>query len=59
MTRAPVMVKVKKRRTKEGGADVDIVSKLKEAVAEARGQTDDKKIQNLREELKGFYGGER
>jgi DNA helicase HerA-like ATPase len=59
MTRAPVMVKVKKRRTKEGGADVDIISKLKEAVAEARGQTDDKKIQNLREELKGFYGGER
>jgi DNA helicase HerA-like ATPase len=56
-TRAPVMIRVKKRRTKEGGADIDIVSKLKEAVAEAKEQTDDKKVQKLREELKGFYGG--
>ena len=31
ITRAPVMVKVRPRLTKEGGADVDIVKKLAEA----------------------------
>ena len=35
VTRAPVMVKIRKRETEEGGADIDVVEKLKEAVREA------------------------
>jgi DNA helicase HerA-like ATPase len=35
MTKAPVMVRVKRRRTQEGGADIDIVGKLKEAFSTA------------------------
>jgi len=31
VTRAPVMVKVRQRQTKEGGADVDVVRKLEQA----------------------------
>jgi len=35
VTRAPIMVKIRKRKTKEGGGDIDIVNKLKEAREEA------------------------
>ncbi|MEM0203749.1 MAG: ATP-binding protein [Archaeoglobaceae archaeon] len=53
MTRAPVMVRVKKRRTKEGGADIDILGKLREALAVK--QSKEEEIQRLRDELKGLY----
>ena len=53
MTRAPVMVKVKKRRTQEGGSDIDIIGKLKEACTVA--SKGEKEIQRLRDELKGIY----
>lgn len=56
MTRAPVMVKVKKRRTLEGGADVDIVGKLNEALKVASENKKEKEIQKLREELRDFMG---
>ncbi|MEM2294191.1 MAG: ATP-binding protein [Nitrososphaerota archaeon] len=56
MTRAPVMVKVKKRKTQEGGADIDIVGKLREASTVGRESKGEKEIQKLREELKGIYG---
>ena len=35
ITRAPVMVKIRPRETEEGGADIDVVKKLKEAEKEA------------------------
>jgi hypothetical protein len=35
VTRAPVMVKIRQRETEEGGADIDVVKKLREAVREA------------------------
>ncbi|MBC7113790.1 MAG: ATP-binding protein [Candidatus Methanomethyliales bacterium] len=56
ITRAPVMIKVKKRRTREGGADIDIVGKLSEALKATSERKDEKEIQELREELKNFYG---
>jgi DNA helicase HerA-like ATPase len=56
MTRAPVMVKIRKRRTQEGGADIDVISKLKEAFSVANERKGEKEIQRLREELKGIYG---
>ena len=34
VTKAPVMVKVRTRETVEGGADIDVIGKLKEAVKE-------------------------
>ncbi|RLF05409.1 MAG: ATP-binding protein [Thermoprotei archaeon] len=34
VTRVPVMVKIRSRETREGGADIDVVSKLKEALNE-------------------------
>jgi DNA helicase HerA-like ATPase len=56
MTRAPVMIKVKRRETREGGADIDIVGKLKEALAVGRESKSEEEIQRLRDELKGIYG---
>ncbi|MGF3521731.1 MAG: ATP-binding protein [Candidatus Bathyarchaeia archaeon] len=54
MTRAPVMVKIKKRRTKEGGSDIDIVAKMKAAVEKARQETAENESSRLRSELQGF-----
>ena len=54
MTRAPVMVRVKKRRTQEGGSDIDIVGKMKLAVREASEETPEKESERLRSELQGF-----
>jgi DNA helicase HerA-like ATPase len=56
MTKAPVMVRVKRRRTQEGGADIDIVGKLKEAFSTASKGAGEGEIERLRGELKGFYG---
>ena len=36
ITKAPVMVKIRQRETKEGGADIDVVESLKKAVEKAR-----------------------
>ncbi|RLF88667.1 ATP-binding protein, partial [Thermococci archaeon] len=36
VTKVPVMVKIRERRTMEGGADIDIVSKLRDARDEVR-----------------------
>ncbi|MEM2991037.1 MAG: ATP-binding protein [Halobacteria archaeon] len=52
MTRVPVMVKIRKRRTREGGADIDVVGKLKEAVEQVKNE--DKGIEELRGELTAF-----
>lgn len=54
MTRAPVMAKIKKRRTREGGSDIDIMGRMKEAVKKAKEETVEKESQRLREEIKGF-----
>ncbi len=35
VTKVPVMVKIRKRRTREGGADIDVIEKLKAAMEEA------------------------
>jgi DNA helicase HerA-like ATPase len=54
MTRAPVMVKVKKRRTREGGSDIDIVGKMKLAIEQASAETPENESKRLRSELEGF-----
>lgn len=54
MTRAPVMLSVRKRRTKEGGSDIDIVTKLKNAKEKAEKETVQNESQRLREEMKTF-----
>jgi DNA helicase HerA-like ATPase len=54
MTRAPVMVKIKKRRTKEGGSDIDIVAKMKVAIEKASQETTENESSRLRSELQGF-----
>lgn len=38
VTKAPVMVKIRIRETVEGGADIDIISKLREAVREVENE---------------------
>lgn len=54
MTHAPVMLSVRKRRTKEGGSDIDIVTKLKNAKEKAEKETVQNESQLLREEMKKF-----
>jgi len=54
MTRAPVMLSVKKRSTKEGGSDIDIVTKLKSAKEVAEKETVKNESQILREQMKNF-----
>ncbi|ADT84836.1 helicase HerA-like domain-containing protein [Thermococcus barophilus] len=50
VTKMPVMVKIRKRMTKEGGADIDIVAKLREAMKAA--EEYEKNLDNvIREEL--------
>jgi DNA helicase HerA-like ATPase len=58
MTRAPVMVKVKRRRTREGGSDIDIVGKMKSAIEKASEETSENQSKRLRDELEGFLGEE-
>jgi DNA helicase HerA-like ATPase len=56
MTRAPIMARIKKRATREGGSDVDIIGKMKDAVAKAKEETLDNESERLRKDLKGFMG---
>jgi len=51
MTKMPVMVRVRERRTREGGADLDVVSFLKKAREEASAERPEVKIEKLRSEL--------
>jgi hypothetical protein len=48
------MVRVKKRRTREGGSDIDIVSKMKIAIEKASEEVPEKESERLRSELQGF-----
>ncbi len=52
MTRAPVMMKVKRRRTLEGGSDIDIVAKMKTAIEKAKEESLDNESDRLRKEMK-------
>lgn len=54
MTRAPIMARIKKRVTREGGSDIDIMSKMKDAVKKAKEETVDNESRRLREDIKGF-----
>ncbi len=54
MTRAPIMARIKKRTTREGGSDIDITGKMKEAVEKAGEETVENDSQRLRKDLKGF-----
>jgi DNA helicase HerA-like ATPase len=54
MTRAPIMARIRKRVTREGGSDIDIMGKMKDAVKEAKQETVDNESQRLREDIKGF-----
>jgi len=54
MTRAPIMARIKKRATREGGSDIDIMSKMKEAVEKAGKETSENASERLRKDLKGF-----
>lgn len=53
----PVMVRVRGRRTREGGADIDVVSKLKEARTKAKGDAKLSEDQKKREPFSGQFGG--
>ncbi len=52
MTRAPIMARISKRATREGGSDVDILSKMKEAVSKAKEQTVENESARLRKNVK-------
>jgi DNA helicase HerA-like ATPase len=54
MTRAPIMARIRKRVTREGGSDIDIMGKMKDAVKKAKEETVDSESQRLREDIKGF-----
>ena len=52
MTRAPIMMRVRNRTTKEGGSDIDIIAKLKDAIAKAKEHTIENDSQQLRKNIK-------
>jgi len=54
MTRAPIMARIKKRTTREGGSDIDIIGKMNDAVSKAKEETLDNESERLRKEMKGF-----
>lgn len=54
MTRAPIMARIKKRTTREGGSDIDIMGKMKNAIEKAKEETVENESLRLRKELKGF-----
>jgi len=60
ITKAPVMVKIRHRETEEGGADIDVISKLKEALKEAEEEETSliKKINEERELIKDIVEGD-
>ena len=55
MTRVPVMVRVRRRRTREGGADIDILAKLKEARQHARSMDELREIERKTVNLGGDF----
>lgn len=54
MTRAPLMISVRKRSTKEGGSDIDIIAKMKKALEIASKETTENQSQLLRDDLNNF-----
>jgi hypothetical protein len=56
MTRAPIMAKVRKRTTKEGGSDIDILAKMKDAIEKTNEEDPESESKRLRAELKSFLG---
>jgi hypothetical protein len=54
MTRAPIMARIRKRVTREGGSDVDIMGKMKDAVTKAKEETLENESERLRKDMKGF-----
>ncbi len=56
MTRAPIMARIKKRTTQEGGSDIDILGKMKDAVTKAKEETLENESERLRKDMKGFMG---
>ena len=56
MTRAPIMARIKKRVTREGGSDVDIMGRMKDAVTKAKEETLENESERLRRDMKGFMG---
>jgi hypothetical protein len=56
VTAVPVMVRVRGRETREGGADIDLVSKLKEAKAKAKGDERLIEDQARRQPFRGQFG---
>jgi hypothetical protein len=54
MTRAPIMAKIRKRTTREGGSDIDVVSKMKEAMDKAKQENVENESERLRKEIRGF-----
>ncbi|MBX5321080.1 MAG: ATP-binding protein [Candidatus Bathyarchaeota archaeon] len=54
MTRAPIMARIRKRTTREGGSDIDIMGKMKEAIEKAKEENVENESRRLREEMKGF-----
>lgn len=47
ITRAPVMVRIRRRKTREGGADIDVVAELQKAIKRVEEEKD--KIETLEE----------
>jgi DNA helicase HerA-like ATPase len=56
MTRAPVMARIKKRKTREGGSDIDIMGKMKEAIVKAKEETVENESAHLRKDMKELMG---
>jgi len=54
ITKAPVMVKIRQRETKEGGADIDVVESLRKAVEKAREEENSRReiLREIREMIK-------
>ncbi|MDK2870354.1 MAG: hypothetical protein PWP19_1184 [Thermococcaceae archaeon] len=51
MTKMPVMVRIRERRTQEGGADIDIVSLLRKAKEEVKQEANRGRINDIRSEI--------
>jgi len=56
MTRAPIMARVRKRITKEGGSDIDILAKMKAAIKKTNEEDADSESKRLRDDLKSILG---
>jgi len=56
ITKVPVMVKIRERKTKEGGGDIDIVASLKKAREEA--DREEKSMEESIKEIREMLGGD-